>query len=143
MFRAFVTEPEHDRYVRLDYDTLCTQPLRDSYAEVWDLPLACHRLLDPARDEWGWWEDLRYLRDRRGARGMAPMIGTFARHDALLAILGHAPVEPVFCELRMGTAVQRSGVPVAGLPDQLTRTLRWNAYRGSTAAPGLYHAIKR
>ena len=134
------------RYVYLEYDVLCTMPLETAYAEAWNAPVAA-RDFYTIRTAPKWFrfneQSLSALgEDRKYAAALIPMAGTLYSHESLERIVDTVVNSNVFCELRMGTAVEKLGLKVAEFPNRLRSTFDWLPYSGACARPGLYHAVK-
>lgn len=140
LWKAFHTLPAYDRYVWIEWDTYCSMPLQEAYGETWDKPLVGRDLYKPPV-AWYWWKDVRYLDSNSQIAGLSPLQGFLASYDALQTVLSTMPMGPAFCELRIGTAINRSGIPFTPFPATLRDTIRWHMYKGLLNR-GVYHSVK-
>lgn len=143
LYMGFIKFPHYERYLWLEYDTYCSQPIKEAYASVWDAPAVCRDYVSPDNHpKWGWWRDKVFLKDKENIRGVAPLNCFLASHQSMQAIVEHAPRESIFSELRIGTALLRANITPSLFPEALRKTIV--AHRMTPKrTPGLYHAVKK
>jgi hypothetical protein len=134
------------RYVLIEYDCLCTLPIREAYRGVWDAELAARDWFTrETNPDWPWFQELGQMeqRDQRHAAGVVPFAGLFASSDALGGIAHAAPHADVFGELRFGTTARRLGIPVEEFPEPLRTGINWFERPLRLDQPGIFHPIKQ
>jgi hypothetical protein len=82
------------------------------------------------------------LEDRLHAAGIVPFTCTMFSHAALEKIVGNVYTHYIFCELRLGTTVNKLGLKFQRLPRLKRSTLCWHEYPWQTNRPGFFHAVK-
>ncbi|HKI16442.1 MAG TPA: hypothetical protein VKA15_01100 [Isosphaeraceae bacterium] len=130
------------RYVLLEWDVYCDGRLPEILSPVWDSPFAAMDYIRPGCD-WPWFGEIPSLPDamRPYAAGVSPFV-FLASHSALSEVVRHAPTEPVYCELRLGTTLTARGIPVDTMP-WLHGTCSWRPELiRRVARPTLYHPVK-
>jgi hypothetical protein len=128
--------------VLLEWDAYCDGRLPELLAPVWDAPFAAMDYIRPGCD-WYWFNEIPSLPEalRSYAAGVAPFV-LLTSHSALCEVVGHAPAEPVFCELRLGTTLTARGIPVHTMP-WLHGTCSWKPELiRRVPRPALYHPVK-
>ncbi|MDY6785508.1 MAG: hypothetical protein SW833_23660 [Cyanobacteriota bacterium] len=135
------------RYLIMEYDCRCTLPIKDAYAEVWDASVSCRSFYTPQnKPNWAWFKkkNLNQLprRDRPYAAGVVPYAGTLISHDAAERILDCISKNDVFCELRLGTAINKAGLNVVTFPNRLKETIYATTTELDLTKPGIYHPVK-
>jgi hypothetical protein len=134
------------RYVYCEYDLLAQVSFPEFLADCWEAPVACANYFTyEAHPKWCWFEaDYQLLPEalRPHAAGIAPLGFLLFSHEALGDIVRHAEPARLFCEFRLGTTVNRLGIPVQqmaraqGTIVELQELVRPQAY------PTIYHPIK-
>jgi hypothetical protein len=135
------------RYLVVEYDCLCTVDLMEFYAPVLraDVAGVDFFTLD---DNPGWWwfkrDELDNLpsTDRSHAAGLVPFTCSMFSHNALETIVANVCSQDVFCELRLGTAIKKTGLQFIRLPLQQRRSISWHVYPWRVDRPGIFHSIK-
>jgi hypothetical protein len=141
LYKAFIKFPNYKRYIWLEWDTYCTQSVREAYADVWHSPAICKDFLNPIDNPtWGWWRDKCFIPDTE-LRGCAPMAGFMASNTAMCDIIDNLPRQHIFSELRLGTALYRAGINPTLFPEALRKTIG-STKRQPKNTPGIYHAVK-
>jgi hypothetical protein len=135
------------RYLMFEYDCFCNVSLRDYYSAVWDADVAGIEFF--TRQEyscWHWFMDDELERipreNREYAAGIVPFTCTFFSHQALEKIAANVDRQDIFCELRLGTAVNKLGLKFQRLQSSRRSTLCWHEYPWQINRPGFFHAIK-
>lgn len=134
------------RYLLCEYDCLCTVSLSDYYSDVWDADVAGVEFF--TRDDnphWKWFRDEMNSipsEDRSYTAAIVPFTCTMFSHVALEKIVANIYRHDVFCELRLGTIVNKLGLKFQRLPRLERSTLCWHEYPWQTNRPGFFHAIK-
>jgi len=135
------------RYLIFEYDCLCTVSISDYYAEVWDADVAgveFFKRQDNPRWRWFVDDELNNIpwEDRSYAAGIVPFACTMFSHAALDKIVANVYRHDIFCELRLGTTVNKLGLKFQRLPVTKRSTICWHGYSWQTNRPGIFHAIK-
>jgi hypothetical protein len=134
------------RYLLAEYDCLCNVSLAEYYAEVWDADVAgVDFFTRQANLRWRWFlEDINNIPeyDRVYAAGVVPPTGTMFSHEALSEVVANVYRNDIFCELRLGTIVNKLGLTFQRLPPAKRSTLCWHEYPWRTDRPGIFHAVK-
>src|ERR1700730_6577719 len=135
------------RYLVAEYDCLCNVNLTAYYAEAWDADVAGIDFFtrqDNPGWEWFMEEELQNVpaEDRLHAAGIVPFTCTMFSHAALEKIVANVYRHDMFCELRLGTTVNRLGLKFQRLPQRKRGTLSWYEYSWQTNRPGFFHAVK-
>ena len=134
------------RYLLAEYDCLCTVSLAEYYAEVWDADVAgVDFFTRQANPRWHWFlEDINNIPeyDRVYAAGIVPFTCTMFSHEALSEVVANVYRNDIFCELRLGTIVNKLGLTFQRLPPAKRSTLCWHEYPWRTDRPGIFHAVK-
>jgi|SRR5450759_2124016 hypothetical protein len=135
------------RYVIVEYDCLCTVDLCDYYSEVMGADVAgidLFRREDNPRWKWFVQSELDTLpeQDRKHAAGLVPLTCTLFSHEALEKIVANVYRQDVFCELRLGTTINKLGLKFERLPIPKRSTICWHTYSWQANRPGLFHGIK-
>jgi hypothetical protein len=130
------------RYVLVEWDVYCDGRLPKILGPVWNSPFAVMDYIRQGRD-WHWFQEVPALPAamRPYAAGVSPFV-MLASHDALAEVVRHAPTEPVYCELRLGTTLTARGIPVEHMP-WLQRTCSWRPdLIHRVPEPTVYHPVK-
>jgi hypothetical protein len=134
------------RYVLAEYDCLCNVSLAEYYAEVWDADVAgIDFFTRQANPRWRWFvEEIDRIPqdDRVHAAGIVPFTSTMFSHAALSEIVANVYRHDMFCELRLGTTVNKVGLTFQRLPPAKRSTLCWHEYPWRTDRRGFFHAVK-
>jgi hypothetical protein len=134
------------RYLVAEYDCLCNINLADYYAEVWDADVAGIDFFTRQNNpHWYWFVRELYTipyEDRLHAAGIVPFTCTMFSHAALEKIVGSVYTHDIFCELRLGTTVNKLGLKFQKLPRRKRSTICWHEYPWQTNRPGFFHAVK-
>jgi len=134
-----------ERYIIVEYDTLCAASFEDFYGAVWDEPVAAASVFNLERQPgWRWFWDMRDQTPYRNKlAGMSPLSGILFSHAALAAIseLAKDPIyAPLYCECRIGTLARTAGYnPVRIRPD-IAKYISWQ--RRQPNGPGIWHSVK-
>lgn len=135
------------RYLIIEYDCLCNVDLHDYYKEVLDADVAGVEFFTRRQNpNWKWFrtDELTNLpvSDRKYAAGVVPLTCTLFSHAALEKIVASVYREDVFCELRLGTTINKLGLKFQRLPAVKRSTICWHSYSWQVNRPGLFHGIK-
>jgi hypothetical protein len=136
-----------DHYLILEYDCLCTVDLKQHYAEVMKADVAgvdFFKRNDNPRWKWFMQNELNKIpeKDRIYAAGVVPLTCTMFSHDALEKIVSNAYRHDVFCELRLGTIINKLGLKFERMPSLKRSTICWHSYSWQANRSGLFHSIK-
>lgn len=136
-----------ERYIFIEYDCLCTVNLMEHYSSVWQADIAGADLFTRSENpKWAFFNptligDLS-AKDRPFAAGLVPFVGTMFSHDALATFVSKVDRSAIFCELRIGTTINRLGLKYQRFPLSMRQTLCWHEYPWKVNSSGLFHAIK-
>jgi hypothetical protein len=148
LYRWFVNrEFDARRYVVIEYDCQCNVELRAYYDSAGPADVVGVDFF--TRNEnprWDWFKENEVnklpVSDRPYASGIVPFTCTMFSHEALLAIVSAVTKNDVFCELRLGTAVNKLGLRFRALPFPQRSTISWHPYPWQANRNGLFHGIK-
>jgi hypothetical protein len=134
-------------YLIVEYDCLCTVDLKDYYAEVMNADVAgvdFFRIKDNPRWKWFMQSELNNIPevDRKYAAGVVPLTCMLFSHEALEKIVANVYRQDIFCELRLGTIINKLGLNFERLPARKRNTICWHTYPWQANRPGLFHGIK-
>jgi hypothetical protein len=145
----------YDRYIYLEWDTLCNADVRDLYRPNWheDLVTSCPIRYAKSRHSWSHFLELNYVKrvyfTPENLAGLAPLCGVLLSARCLEAItenvLLHWPgFENMFCEMRIATAAKVSKFLATSCPN--LRTAGFQGYEilfepRMLVEPGIYHAL--
>ena len=133
-----------ERYLWVEYDSLCSISLREWYADVWDADAAGARL-ETINPDWYFWRDVQKLPPayRAVAASFSPFNGIMVSHRALSEVSVRFYPKNVFCELRFPTAIRAAGFSLATLPLQKGNSNRFRASDITvTESAGFFHPVK-
>jgi hypothetical protein len=135
------------RYLIMEYDCRCKMPFQEAYAEVWDVDVSCRSFYTPQnKPNWAWFKrkELNQFarQDRPHAAGVVPYVGTLMSHNAAERIVDCVSRKDVFCELRLGTAIQKAALNVVPFPKNLKETMYATTTEFDLTKPGVYHPVK-
>ena len=138
---------EAKRYIVVEYDCLCNVDLCDYYSEVWDAEVAGVDFFTRRENpKWKWFMETEVNQfspnDRKYAAGIVPFTCTMFSHKALEMLVASACTEDLFCELRLGSTVNKLGLTFQQLPTMKRSTIAWHLYPWQANRPGLFHCIK-
>jgi hypothetical protein len=134
-----------ERYLIIEFDTFCSMPFENFYAQAWDMPASCARVITQENDPgWQWFAEIPDHHIYRGnLTGMSPLCAVMLVFSALAAMtkLVRDPIyDPLFCECRIGTLANAAGYrPVMIRPD-IDRYISWQSR--SPRGPGVWHSVK-
>ena len=156
------TQPNHERYFLMEYDTEMTMPPKEFYCGEWDKPIVGSVIIHPLSDapvtlnyptkqrDWGWFwiwlktelGEAEYAKLKPNLRGITPISGILLSHEALSAmtkLFFDTPwMSGVFCECRIGTLAKLAGYePVSGT----TSKNIWCDFV-SPNGPGIWHKVR-
>lgn len=134
-------------YIVVEYDCFCSVDLREHYAEVMAADVAGVDLFTKKQNpKWKWFQDdeLHKLpaEDRPHAAGIVPFTCTMFSHAALTSVVTNVYREDIFCELRLGTIINKLGLTYKRLPITKRSRISYHEYPWRTSSPGLFHSIK-
>lgn len=154
IYDFFQHHPErYERYVYLEWDTICNMSVSDLYADVWQADLAGRSPIGFAPSQWHFrgmpYEQLCYFSPANLA-GLAPLCGALLSERCLAAVVEnvsrHWPgFRDMFCETRIATAAKLSRFTA-----QVCRQLKHPRFH-SFVVPfeprmleeaGIYHSVK-
>jgi hypothetical protein len=135
------------RYIFLEWDCLMTLPVREYYADVWEVDAAARIFATPdTHRHWRWFEEIDRLPVdlRPSAAGLIPLNGILLSHDAMLALTTQPLPPEIFCELRLGTLLRAKGIDAVPLPSErgANNSFASELIHYDPAMPDLYHPIK-
>lgn len=144
---------EARRWIVVEWDVLCLEPMQSFYRDVWDADVAAaniKRLDDTSR--WVHFSDfgiaLLPAEYRKAALGLTPLAGMLFSDDALreisAAVARDARLRGVYCELRTGTVAKHLGFDAVEIGGRSRRTLDDDREYNATSIeePGLWHKVK-
>lgn len=134
-----------ERYLIVEYDTLCTIPVREFYREVWDAPLAAATIQTPeANPDWWWFRNISDPGRYNGnLAGLIPLSGVLMSRAVLAAIapLASGPLyDSMNCECRVGTLAKTVGFTAKKIRPNASDYISSNP-RFPTG-PGIWHSVK-
>ena len=132
------------RYVLMEFDCLCTQPLQEAYAAVWNADLAAKDYYVPERHDWSWFFESHLLdeSDRCHMAGLTPMAGMLFSHEALEKLSEAELTNPVFSEFRIGTTATRVGLKPQRFDFSLKSTVFHHNHDHDFSKVGVFHPVK-
>lgn len=141
VYRWWPTAPPARRYIYLEYDSYCTVGVREVFDSVWDADFACREFQSPIHSDNRWGGEVSALAEveRRHASWLWPLNGFLASRDCLEAVVRGVSSAPVFCEVRLATAVAAVGAAVATMPWWVTNS---SSPVEVGPEPGIYHPVK-
>jgi hypothetical protein len=134
-----------ERYIIIEYDTLCAMSFEEFYADVWNESVAAAITFTyQQKPAWRWFCEIRDQSPYRGKlAGLSPLSGLLFSHAALAAIseLAKDPLyASLYCECRIGTLARTAGYnPVRIRPD-IAKYISWQ--RRHPTSPGIWHSVK-
>ncbi|HEV7927674.1 MAG TPA: hypothetical protein VGR14_20145 [Verrucomicrobiae bacterium] len=134
-----------ERYLIIEYDTLCATSFEEFYAGVWDEPVAAAiAYTHQQQPAWRWFCEIRDQTPYQNKlAGLSPLSGILFSRAALAAIseLAKDPLyASLYCECRIGTLARTSGYnPVRIRPD-IAKYISWQ--RRNPTSPGIWHSVK-
>jgi hypothetical protein len=129
----------------MEYDCLCTLPLKEAYSTVWESDVAAKEILLPeTHDYWQWFSETHLLdeTDRSYMAGLSPMACMLFSHHALEQISAAEVTNPVFCELRIGTTARRLGLHPEQFDFRMRKTVHYVECDYDFSIPGVFHPVK-
>jgi hypothetical protein len=135
------------RYLIVEYDCLCTVDLKQHYGELMTADVAgvdFFKRKDNPRWKWFMHSELNNIpeEDRKYAAGLVPLTCNMFSHEALEKIVANVYRNDIFCELRLGTIINKLGLKYERLPILKRSTICWHTYSWQANRPGLFHGIK-
>lgn len=151
--------PKYERYFLLEYDTFCTQSVREFYVGVYDKAVACAMVINPWSNDivpgpigeqvqmrdWYWFRQNTNPDLYPYLRGLWPLTGVMLRHDSFYNMVqlwkSRRDLDHLFSECRLGTLAVMSGhEPVAIRPD--CQRFMCAGDVNMDQGPGIYHRVK-
>jgi hypothetical protein len=127
------------RYVILEYDTLCTVPICDFYRAVWNEPVAgaASVTLDNGPDSCWFHEIPDHSLYRNTLAGIIPLSGLLLSNEGL----ARNPLYwPLFCECRVGTMARAAGYSPVTISPDAANYISWQPR--IPFCPGIWHPVK-
>jgi hypothetical protein len=161
VYEWFLREnPKHERFFIIEFDTFCSQSLKDFYGDSYNKKVVGSMIIRPWSDniapldktgfeqrerDWDWFGRNRSPLLYPFLRGIVPMSGVMLSHEALFNMVQLWKTVPDFKQLqnecRIGTLAAMAGYE----PEQI-RTDCWKYIHAANVeidhGPGVYHAVK-
>lgn len=148
LYRWFINRTfDAEKYIVIEYDCFCNVDLREHYTEVWRSDVAGVDMFTREQNpRWKWFSEGELStvppEDREYAAGLVPFTCTMFSHAALQTIVANVYRNDVFCELRLGTLINKHSLNFKALPVQKRCTVCYHEYSWARNRAGLFHSIK-
>ena len=134
-------------YLLAEYDCFCDVNLEEYYSEVMDADVAgVDFFTRQTNPQWKWFRNDEANKlpgeDKLYAAGIVPFTCTMFSHAALEIIVANVYKADIFCEMRLGTIVNKLGLKFQRLPRVKRGTLCWHEYPWQINRPGFFHSVK-
>lgn len=102
------------KYIYLEWDCLCLQPLEKFYGPVWNADAVAVNVLErSSKPNWYWFKNVH----PNVTQGIAPLCGTLLSHEVLESITelyysATSFVKEAFCEVRLPFLISKSGYKI-------------------------------
>jgi len=132
-----------ERYVIVEYDTLCLMPLDEFYGAAWSQPVSAAEVKTRDNDpQWHWFQGLPYP-SVYPLLGLVPMSCVLLSYLAMQAVskLSRNPFfNPLCSECRLGTLALLSGFYPSRIRPDASDFISWLPRKPTKA--GLWHTVK-
>jgi hypothetical protein len=136
----------HERYCWLDWDCLVLTGLKDFYAPVYDAAVVAPATQVPwYNPKWSWWCKRATLESyEEHARGIVPLAGCLFSREVLQKLLNLTDLpQDNWCELRLGSAINKLGFEVKVLPPGHRIRYRPEYLLTEVKTGNIWHPVKR
>jgi hypothetical protein len=135
------------KYIICEWDLLAEIPIPKFLEPVWNAQIAAESFFkQPGIQNWDHYiTDSNKIPDylKPFAAGIVPLGLLLFSNEALSRVCEHVPQINVFSELRLGTAINISGIEVTNFPAEVSKTISWHErYIFRQPYPTVYHPVK-